>query len=187
MGYMKEDYCKESADRLLNKFEDLTGFDSLSLSRTPHNASLRALSYKILIDLNYMNDRQVSEYFESKGITRQRSSIYHALRKMDSYYLNYPKFRDTYDVYFEDRAEESKARNEERDKKFNDIEKKVIRNSPNALPDLLKTLVNSIPDERRQEVYEMLSLRVKSWDWKSKDKCEVIEGDNGVGNNTWNQ
>jgi len=187
MAYMKEDYCTKSADKLLNKFKELTRFNITSTSRTPENSFLRALSYKILVDLNYMNDRQISEYFESKGIKRQRSSIYHALSKIDSYYLNYSDFRDIYDIYFEDKAEESKVNSEKRAKKLKAIENKVVRSSPKAIPDLLKTLVDGIPDERRQEVYEMLNLRVKSWEWKSKNEYEIIEGDNGVGNNTWNQ
>jgi hypothetical protein len=31
----------------------------------------------------------------------------------------------------------------------------------------------------------MVNLRVKSWNWKSKDKCEVIESSDGVTSSAW--
>ena len=40
---------------------------------------------------------------------------------------------------------------------------------------LTKSGLRDIPKEREDEVYEMLLLRVKSWKWKSKDKCEIVE------------
>jgi len=184
---MKKDYCPESADNLLESFKELTGFDYSSSSQKNKDVYLRALSYKILIELNFMNDRQVSEYLTSKGVHRNRSSIYHALSKIDMYYTNFSNFRKPYDLYFTDMGIKRKATIEEKEIKIRKDAKEVYNNNPNTLPDRLKNLVDGIPEDRREEVYEMLNLRVKSWDWKSKNEYEIIEGASGIGNSTWNQ
>ena len=184
---MKKDYCKESADNLIESFKELTGFDCSSSSRKNKDAYLRALSYKILTDLNFMNDRQVSEYFNSKGVHRDRSSIYHALSKIGMYYTNSSNFRKHYDLYFTDMGIQKKATIEEKEIKIRKAAKKVYNNNPDTLPERFKKLVDGIPRYRLEEVYEMLNLKVKSWEWKSKNEYEIIEGDNGVGNSTWNQ
>ena len=70
-------------------------------------------------------------------------------------------------------AEKAKerARLERLKNKTKDIKQIIL----NKEKDALALLIDTIPDNKRDEIYEMVNLRVKSWDWKSKDKCEVIE------------
>ena len=53
-----------------------------------------------------MNDRMIAEWFKERGLKRDRSSILQALQKIGIYYKTYPSFRDFYNVYFNDKAEE---------------------------------------------------------------------------------
>jgi len=76
------DYNLEIANSLAKYYKQLTGIDYKSTRRTPKDAYLRSLFYKILVDLNEMNDRMISEYFEKVYKThRNRASIYHSLLK----------------------------------------------------------------------------------------------------------
>ena len=46
--------------------------------------------------------------------------------------------------------------------------------------DLLDRLIESLPEDKRSDIYDMVNLRVKSWDWKSKDEYEIIESTEGL-------
>ena len=41
-------------------------------------------------------------------------------------------------------------------------------------------MVEYIPEDKIDEVIERINIIKKSWDWKSKDECEVIEASSGV-------
>jgi hypothetical protein len=42
-----------------------------------------------------------------------------------------------------------------------------------------------VPDKRRDEIYEMVNMRIKSWEWKSKDRCEIIESSTSMEGMHW--
>ena len=180
MSNKRTDYSKTEANRMLKEFQSLSGVDPLIYSQKPKDAYFRALLYKVLMDFNYMNDRQIAEFFLTKGITRTRVAVFHAVSKVDIYYLNYSDFRDVYDVYFDDKAEESRELEYKLKKRSKEASKRANQELPQFIKDELYFLVHKLPLGKRQEIYDLVSLRVKSWDWKSKDKCEIIEGSDGV-------
>jgi len=180
MSNKKADYSKVQANRMLKEFESLSGVDPLIYSQKPKDAYFRALLYKVLMDFNYMNDRQIAEFFLTKGITRTRVAVFHAVSKVDIYYLNYSDFRDVYNVYFDDKAEESKELDNKLIEKAKDASDRAVQNLPQFIKDDLYFLIHKLPLDKRNEIYELVNLRVKSWDWKSKDKCEIIESSDGL-------
>ena len=75
-------YDLEVADMLSKFFVELTDFDLKGRGRTPKESYLRALLYRVLRELNGMNDRAIAHYFTSViGNRRNRSSVYHAFNK----------------------------------------------------------------------------------------------------------
>lgn len=180
MSNKRADYSKVQANRMLKEFESLSGVDPLIYSQKPKDAYFRALLYKVLMDFNYMNDRQIAEFFLTKGITRTRVAVFHAVSKVDIYYLNYSDFRDVYNVYFDDKAEESKELENKLIEKAKDASDRAVQNLPQFIKDDLYFLIHKLPLDKRDEIYELVNLRVKSWDWKSKDKCEIIESSDGL-------
>ena len=152
-------YNKETAIELTELFEEQTGFNVKDNSRKLKTILLRTILYKVLIDKNYMNDRQVSEFLEEVyGVFRNRSSIFCSLAKVDLYYNQIKDFRDAYDLFFDDK-------------------KKPV--NPNVISDEQKndlySLINRIPKDKVEDIRQLLELRLKSYSWKSQDKCEVIE------------
>ena len=180
MSNKRTDYSKTEANRMLKEFESLSGVDPLIYSQKPKDAYFRALLYKVLMDFNYMNDRQIAEFFLTKGITRTRVAVFHAVSKVDIYYLNYSDFRDVYNVYFDDKIEESKELDNKLMEKAKDASDRAVQNLPHFIKDDLYFLIHKLPLDKRNEIYELVNLRVKSWDWKSKDKCEIIESSDGL-------
>jgi len=189
---IKRAYNKIGADRLLKEYVDLTGMDYQSTLRNPRDAYLRALFYNVLKRCNDMNDRMVKEFYADKGVKRDRSSIYHSVSKVDIYYLNYKEFRMFYDSYFDDKKDDYL------EKKDIKIEAEVLKNTSTRLSkedyielqnyrtrditqkDLLDKLIEGLPEDKRVDIYDMVNLRVKSWDWKSKNEYEIIESTEGL-------
>jgi hypothetical protein len=185
MANKNKDYSISDANKILEDFQELSGVDPLILSQKPIDAYFRALLYKVLMDFNYMNDRQIEDFFWSKRIKRTRVAVYHAIRKIDLYYHNYSDFRNVYNIYFDDKIEEFKLLDNKIKGKAEELDNRVKGILPKKQNDALQLLINSLPSYRRDEVYEIVNLRVKSWNWKSKDKCEVIESSDGVTSSAW--
>ena len=173
-------YNKDNADELAKDFEDLTGIQLNSDSRETDIMITRTLFYKILKDLNFMNDRMISEWFKLRGVNKGRSSITHALHKIGIYYKSYAVFRNRYNIYFNDRAEEFLSIEQTQKKAIKDIKQNLHTSISNKNKDALDILIDSVPQDRRDEVREIVSLRIKSWSWKSKDQCEIIQGESSL-------
>ena len=170
-------YNKENADRLAKQFEQLNDIDLTSSNRRPRNVALRALFYKVLKECNYMNDRDIEEWFAEKGNKRDRSSIYIALTKIRLYYEQFDYFREAYDTLFPNQPIKIKSKK----KVIKTVLDEVDSNTSKRDKDALNVLINSIEGSRRQEVYELVKLRVKSWSWKSKDQCQIINCSESIG------
>jgi len=173
-------YNKQTADDLAKDFEELTGIELNSNSRKTEIMITRTLFYKILMDVNFMNDRMISDWFQSRGVKRHRASIFHSLQKIGIYYKTYPSFRKFYNVYFNDKAEEFLTIEQAQKKRLKDSKQNVCINVLKKDKDALQLLIDTIPEDRREEVREIVSLRVKSWSWKTKDQCQIIEGETSL-------
>ena len=185
MKAIETDYNQKGADKILLDFANLTGIDITNKSRTNKEAYLRALLYKVLMDFNFMNDRQAASFFLTKKVKIHRSAIYHALKKIDVYYTTFLDFRSVYNIYFDDKMKESKLMEAELQAKAKEANRRVSASIKENCNDSLQRLVNSLPVDKRSEIFEMVNLRVKSWSWKSKDKCEIIESCDGFSGRAW--
>jgi hypothetical protein len=169
-------YNKEIADELAADFEKLTGMSLSDTSRKTNSVITRCLFYKVLEKFNYMNDRLIAEWFETRGIKKNRSSIFIAMTNVDTYYKTYPLFRDSYDMYFKDKVNERLNHQKSTKKRLDEYKQLVKKMRLKEDKDPLSILIKDLPIDKRQEIYEVVSLRVKSWSWKNKDKCEIIQG-----------
>jgi len=65
-------------------------------------------------------------------------------------------------------------------KAIRDIKQNLHTSISNKNKDALDILIDSVPQDRRDEVREIVSLRVKSWNWKNKDECQIIQGESSL-------
>ena len=174
-------YNEKKAEELFNSFQNETGIDLLSVSRKTKQVCMRTLFYKVLKDNNNMTEERISQFFADKGVYKNRSSISSALRKVNDYYNYFTWFRESYDKLFNDKLDNvAKLRKKELNR-LNYLEGKLeeykaYKESVKKEKDALDTLVSELPYDKRSDIYEMVNLRVKSWDWKSVDTCKVYEG-----------
>lgn len=178
-------YNVEAAKQLSEKFVEITDLDLTSKTRHQEESYLRALLYKIMVDINGMNDRMISEWFQDIGVKRNRSSIFHALRKINVYYENYVKFRNVYDLFFDDKKRQRERIESRRSERVRIINERIAKNLEAGERNKIHELADVIPNDRIDEMYEMMNLRIKSWQWKSKDKCEVIDSSTSMEGMHW--
>jgi hypothetical protein len=163
-------YNKDKAIELYNDFKELTKIDVFSRSKETKTMTLRSLFFKILKDNNFMNDREIADFFGEMGDVRNRSSIYHSLTKMEHYYSNFGYFRQIYDLYFYDLKEHYGLKEQQKKVRLDKVE---YQRQSDKLDDLINTVECKI---KREDLYEMVNLRIKSWAWKVEDRCQIIEG-----------
>ena len=151
-------------DLIYEDYKNTIDVDIFNKSRETEFVAYRFLFYKILRTVCGLNYRETCEWFNSRGLPRNHATVLHGLKQIDSLYESYSWFRRVYDLYFFDKKN--------KDEQYLSIvaKGKLMTDNP------LNVLINSIPESRKQEVYEMVSLRVKFWEWKNKDKCLVVEG-----------
>ena len=178
-------YNVEAAKQLSEKFVEITDLDLTSKTRYQEESYLRALLYKIMVDINGMNDRMISEWFQDIGVKRNRSSIFHALRKINVYYENYVKFRNVYDLFFDDKKRQRERIESRRSERVRIINERIAKKLETGERNKIHELADVIPEDRIDEMYEMMNLRIKSWQWKSKDKCEVIDSSTSMEGMHW--
>ena len=185
MANKNKDFSITEANNIFQKYNSLSGFDPLIKTRETKAVYFRALLYRVLMDFNYMNDRQVTDFFLTKGKKMNRVSILQAVRKIDIYYRDFSDFRDLYDVYFGDKIEQKKLIEDKQNNRIDKLNKRVSKILPSYKKDALELLIDTIPLNKRDEILEFVSMRVKSWSWKSNDNYEIIEADAGITESTF--
>ena len=177
-----KNYNADVANMLTKCLSEAIDVDFRKVSRDDKHVYSTTLLYKLLKDYNDMNDRMISNSFsESMGVSKNRSSIYTSLKKVDVYYSSHSEFRLFYDSFFKDKFRLRIVKEESRKKyldiqKAKDIELRPVVSFMQLKRQELIDSVSKLPEDKLNEIKYLVDLRIKSWDWKSKDICEIIEG-----------
>lgn len=128
-------------------------YDLLSKTKTKELVWYRALFYKILFEKHGFSKTKIAKYSNMN-----HASVINSLNKFDSYLKESDiVFKYVYGLYYV-------------------VEKKKRVFIPKKQETKLEALINTIPEDKLDEIYELVNLRIKSWAWKSKDHCTIIEG-----------
>ena len=176
------EYDLHGANKIFKEFESRCNIDILTKTNKAKYATKRALLYHIMHNLNDMIDSHIEHFLSTKDVLIARSAIYKSRHKVNDYYKKHPEFREIYDIYFNDKTN---LNNEiERKKELGRQRRKAMLLKKNANVDIeakgynhdpLQVLINELPLDRRSEILGLVSLRVKSWAWKTKNNYEIIE------------
>ena len=153
MYYKKQEYNRDSAENLLNEFVTLTNFDITNNSREEPAPAYRSLLYYLMHTKLGLNDRSISRFLLTKGLKKDRSTIFHSLKNFNHYLKNFKEIQEYYNHF---------------------------TNISNLLEDDLSKVINKIKSKsERQELLELIELRIKAWEWKKSQKVtetKVYEG-----------
>ena len=144
----------ETAEYIENYYD----IDLGDTKKTNELVAIRALFFYIVYEKYNVNDRLISDWLEeNRGLRKNRSTIWFAINKIDEYLINFEYIRDTYDYFMDNGVVHA-----------TNLPKSVV------LSEKIIDAVKDIPPRRVDEIVEVINLRKKSWEWKSKDKCEII-------------
>ena len=150
----------EQADKLKELFLDKYDFDVLDKSRDGMFPAYRSLFNTILTKKFKLNKSSIALYYRIKGWKQKdHSTIVNSLYRFKIYKEKYKEIDCIFYEFFPYLLQQ----------KEKDLFLKYKVENQNAL----QKAVSDIPKERELELLEMINLRKKSWNWKSKDSVKV--------------
>ena len=155
------------------KICDITGIDIFSSSREKKYVELRALVCHTLKEDLRFDYQRIADYFNSKGKEMGRCNARHAT-KMYQVYKKYNKNLERLEGSFQFRSSIEKNEKLTLHNKLANLQYRYDKLKKELDNPIVKTLYN-IPESKWGEVQERIQLLKNSWNWKSKDKCSIIE------------
>jgi hypothetical protein len=186
--------CLEISERII----EMSGIDIFKNTRKRDYVRGRALACYIFREKMNMRWAKISDFFVSKGKELDHSSAIHLVNMYPIYAKECPELREIESCFvFDDNEnyDEIDRLNYLKNKieKLNDTvfklkgEVKELKKRPvyDSSDIKMLSLFSDIPADKVDEVVERITLMKKSWAWKSKDKCEVIESSTSMGGMHW--
>ena len=136
-----------TAAELIDHTIKLTGVNVLKKIRKREHIELRSLLFTIMAKRYKMKHGKIERLFNDKGLSIDRTTILHSLKKTEIYLKYNEKLRSVYQELCQPTQKEQR-------------EVKICTK--------LETLVGSLPKDKEQEILELIMNRVKSWEWKSR-------------------
>ncbi len=168
---------QKEAIRIGNKVKEISNINIFKNTRRRDHVEVRALLCFVLKEKLRMGPSDIARCFVYLGKTMNHATVIHLQKK----YPMYKKYN-----HFLNKIEKSfifKEGTEEKDgERINFLETqytelvlkyKELKNSIDDNPKL--NLLHDIPDDKLDEVIERISMLKKSWSWKNKDSCEILE------------
>ena len=169
---MKEEYQKITH----NKMRDIAGyvientgqdiFKESSRSRITSPRSLFVYCCREL-DIDY---RQIVKFFEDNGLLRSEATVHNM-----SYSYPRKEAKDPRLKFLKSRILRGGYMIEGIEYEQKQVEQTSTKCNCNEGLTPLQELVSQVPKDKEAEMIEHITLRIKSWEWKSKDYCQVIE------------
>ena len=191
---MNKNYLKIS-----ERIVEITGIDIFKNTRKREYVELRALACHIFRNKMNMRWTNIANFFTSMGKKTDHASVIHLVKMYPIYKksnielaelescfqfksdLNYDEIDRIH--YLQNEYRKLSEKNQKLKKDIKSI--KAQKQNPTTDYDRLLYLFKDIPKDKIDEVIERVNLLKKSWSWKSKDKCEIIESGTSMNDMHW--
>jgi len=154
----------------------LSGLDIFKNSRQRKYVEMRALlSYMLREDL-YMGWSGISQFYQDNGKTMSHASVIHAVK-------NYPVYRKHNKQlqklegcfnFSQEISEENINTTLNLQNNYEKLQYEHVKLQKDLESPLI-SLMYGIPENKWSEVIERIIMLKKSWEWKSNDKCLVVQ------------
>ena len=144
---------------LINKLEAECNFNILEKTRKRSYIEARSALYYVLNKEYGFTTQYISDLFDSKGYYYERSNITYSINNFKTYCDFSPFCKNLYLKITNDSIF------------FNDIAREKSE---------LELFLSKIDVSLHLDLLETVKLKVKSYEWKSKDSCQIIESSDGI-------
>ena len=174
----------EDIKKIGDSVKEVSGLNIFDNTRRRDYVEMRALVCYVLRKKLRIGLTNIALYFQSEGKTMHHATVIHLIKM----YPVYKKYNSTledieysfnFDKSFEFN-ENNFIKNQYLIDKYNKLKNKYDDLKNNVEKNPILNVMHNIPEDRIDEVIERIIMMKKSWDWKSKDECKVIEASSGI-------
>ena len=169
--------------------KEVSGLDIFDNTRRRDYVEMRALVCYILRKKLRIGLTNIALYFQSEGKTMHHATVIHLIKMYPVYKRYNSQLEDieysfNFDKSFEFN-ENNFIKNQYLIDKYNNLKNKYDYLKNNVENNPILNVMHNIPEDKRDEVIERIIMMKKSWDWKSKDECKVIEASTSMEGMHW--
>ena len=174
----------EDIKKIGESVKEVSGLNIFDNTRRRDYVEMRALVCYVLRKKLRIGLTNIALYFQSEGKTMHHATVIH-LVKMYPMYKRYNSRLASIEDSFEqlnnlEFNQDSYIRNQYLSYNYDKLQEKYKNLKDNIKTNPILDVLQDIPEDKIDEVIERINIIKKSWDWKSKDKCEVIEASSGI-------
>ena len=179
----------EDIKKIGDSVKEVSGLDIFDNTRRRDYVEMRALVCYVLRKKLRIGLTNIALYFQSEGKTMHHATVIHLIKMYPVYKRYNSQLEDieysfNFDKSFEFN-ENNFIKNQYLIDKYNNLKNKYDYLKNNVENNPILNVMHNIPEDKRDEVIERIIMMKKSWDWKSKDECKVIEASTSMEGMHW--
>ena len=174
----------EDIKKIGDSVKEVSGLDIFDNTRRRDYVEMRALVCYVLRKKLRIGLTNIALYFQSQGKTMHHTTVIHLVNQYPMYKRYNSRLAEIEDSFEELNSlefnQDSYIRNQYLTYKYDELRQKHKDLKDNIKTNPILEVLQDIPEDKIDEVIERINIMKKSWDWKSKDKCEVIQASSGI-------
>lgn len=179
----------EDIKKIGDSVKEASGLNIFDNTRIREYVEMRALVCYILRKKLRIGLTNIALYFQSEGKTMHHATVIHLVNQYPMYKRYNSRLAEIEDSFEElnnlEFNQESYIRNKYLSYNYDKLQEKYNKLKNNIKTNPILDVLQEIPEDKIDEVIERINIMKKSWDWKSKDECKVIESSTSMEGMHW--
>ena len=179
----------EDIKKIGDSVKEASGLNIFDNSRIREYVEMRALVCYILRKKLRIGLTNIALYFQSEGKTMHHATVIHLVNQYPMYKRYNSRLAEIEDSFEElnnlEFNQESYIRNKYLSYNYHRLQEKYNNLKNNIKTNPILDVLQEIPEDKIDEVIERINIMKKSWDWKSKDECKVIQASTSMEGMHW--
>jgi len=179
----------EDIKKIGDSVKEASGLNIFDNTRIREYVEMRALVCYVLRKKLRIGLTNIALYFQSEGKTMHHATVIHLVNQYPMYKRYNPILAEIEDSFEElnnlEFNQESYIRNKYLSYNYDKLQEKYNKLKNNIKTNPILDVLQDIPEDKIDEVIERINIMKKSWYWKSKDECKVIESSTSMEGMHW--
>lgn len=179
----------EDIKKIGDSVKEASGLNIFDNTRIREYVEMRALVCYILRKKLRIGLTNIALYFQSEGKTMHHATVIHLVNQYPMYKRYNSRLAEIEDSFEElnnlEFNQESYIRNKYLSYNYDKLQEKYNKLKNNIKTNPILDVLQEIPEDKIDEVIERINIMKKSWDWKSKDECKVIQASTSMEGMHW--
>lgn len=179
----------EDIKKIGDSVKEASGLNIFDNTRIREYVEMRALVCYVLRKKLRIGLTNIALYFQSEGKTMHHATVIHLVNQYPMYKRYNPRLAEIEDSFEElnnlEFNQESYIRNKYLSYNYDKLQEKYNKLKNNIKTNPILDVLQDIPEDKIDEVIERINIMKKSWYWKSKDECKVIESSTSMEGMHW--